>query len=280
MFQARDLSRRYTFGSPLGDWRINWADPITGGLSFCVFPGRSHTMRDQVSGQYPVAGVHAGAAVPKVGMSSNGPAFLGSALAHPDADYPNPVTKWGTFNTYSMMAFCSVPAGTSGVANILDQDNNSGSPRVFQFRLNTNAAQFIVFNTGGTNFSVATATTYPTGDLVRGWTQVGIVDDAASKIRMISGIRGHSFDTAETAYTGTLRALDLSTNLTMFNTNGGSEQAFIGDIYIAALWRRRLDVVEGLRLCANPFCFLSRGDLSRSSTRRIYVPSRTTAVFT
>lgn len=236
---------------------IDYTDSLAAGLIFCTFPSVSGIMRNMIGGEIAVAGTVSGAELPGIGIGRMGPAFIGQSLTHPDADFDNPATKYGTVDQYTVMVTAHGYTSTGSVQCLMDMDNKS-TERVFQFRITDTFAspEFIAFDTGGAANTVTSTIGNPAGDQVL-WTQIGVIDTINDGIRITVGYAGGAPETGLLTTAGkTYRSLTVASKLTLFNVLGSTEQKFLGDIYLACIWRRSLTIPEQMQLVQDPFRFL------------------------
>lgn len=236
---------------------IDYTNSLTAGLIFCTFPPISGIMRNMIGGEIAVAGTVSGAELPGIGISVSGPAFIGTDLTHPDADFDNPATKYGTVDQYTLMVTAHGRTSTGNPQCLMDMDNKS-TERVFQFRITDAFAspEFIAFDTTGAANTVTSSIGYVAG-VERMWTQIGVIDSVSDGIRITAGFAGETPATSLNTTTGkSYRSLTVASKLTLFNVLGSTEQQFLGDIYLACIWRRPLTIPEQMQLVQEPFQFL------------------------
>jgi len=143
----------------------------------------------------------------------------------------------------------------------MDQDKNTSSPRVFQFRLASRVPQLIFFDTSGGATTLARSSAFTTDELESGF--VMIASTESDMVRMYTRAGSGAAAINAQGYPGSaLRALDLSTTLTLFNANAGTEQVYQGDIHLAAMFTPAIDRTAALQLLHAPM------DLLRSTPRR------------
>lgn len=129
---------------PQGLARIDWSNPITRGLAF------AHALNGRNVQGHGAPGVLSGTAV-----ATASPKGLGLQTASTTSTLYTASDTGITGSNYSLLAVGSATS-TSAIQSAIDDDN--GTTRCFQFRINSAKANLIAFDTGGATYSVSAGT--------------------------------------------------------------------------------------------------------------------------
>src|SRR6185369_94299 len=225
--------------------QIDWANPITRGLAFCHVQGQNGSVFGFTSGGNSVTAYNAA-------TLTNTP--LGRGVQTSSFLYDTGTTPMtGTAYSLLMAGNCM---STSAIQNALDDDNDTGSPRCFQFRINASKAELITFDTSNNPY-FATATAMSAGKLAAGFVMGASV--AGNNIAVFQ----NGAKTANTAG-GTQRQPTGNTRVGGHKGAGGSAWSS-GGMVLAAGWSRTLSDSEQQALADNPW------QLFKGPVRRLWV---------
>jgi len=223
---------------PQGIAAIDWTNPITRGLAFafvhgasatgfCVNGDRSTYYRNASQVSLPFG---TGA---KLNSSSFSAYNIGGA---------NGINT----TTYSLFAVAATtPAATGATYNVIDLDN--GSPRYFQFRLDSGKVNFIPFDTSAATTGVCTSSAFTAAELAGGFT-MGATASPTRTACFKNGVLGQA--ATPTNLIAPTYAIPISIGARASSTAGWWLGGGIG---MVAAWARTLSDAEMASLHANPW---------------------------
>lgn len=236
---------------PDGPVSIDWASPLTNGLTQAYRHDFGLYTQDAVSGAFVALSESTGMAS-SVSVAGKGIARTGSSTTLNQGFFTLPVTvPAGGDCTYLVV---HSPNAASGSQALIDDDNASSS-RVFQFRLNAAATEFIWFSTAGSAFTASIASSVSARAL-----NVSLAVKRGSTLKVVNNGRISSSATI----TGTPRTQN--SVLREFNRKGPTYSPYQGSHSLAAMWGRALSDAELIALSTNPW------QLFKPIERRIWVP--------
>ena len=245
------VGRRVRTTQPQQTPQIDWSNPITAGLVFAYSMG-VEAMGWGEDWRSVVPYQKSDGTVVGVPVNTN----TGTAvrcLSGSGVGYACNLNQFSAkAGSYSLFAFATGPA--SGTQSALDDDD--GTSRRFQFRLNTGKVEFIPFYSGG-NGSVAAANMLSANDLANGFA-MGATVNGTSYACFQKGVKASA----------TLGGVALAPNPTI---SVGARKSTVqqwtpGGIQLVAMWNRPLTDAEHQSLADNPW------QLFKGPARRIWMP--------
>ena len=245
------VGRRVRTTQPQQAPQIDWSNPITAGLVFAYTMG-NEAMGWGEDGRSVVQYQRSDGTINGVPVNTNSGTAVrclsGSGVAY--ACSLNQLSAKA--GSYSLFAFATGSA--AGAQSALDDDD--GTTRRFQFRINANKVEFIPFYSGGNGSVVASS-------FLNAY-------DAANGFAMGATVNGTSYACYQKGVkaSATLAGVALAPNSTI---SVGSRKSTVqqwtsGGIQLVAMWNRPLTDAEHQSLADNPW------QLFKGSARRIWMP--------
>ncbi|WP_198116925.1 hypothetical protein [Massilia rhizosphaerae] len=239
---------------PQSNIQIDWSNPLTQGLVFAYTcgnevqgwgeDGRNGIQYVQVSTGNPV-----GRAINT--LSGTGGQLLSSTSGYLFGSPSQTSVKSGV---YSLFSFGTGPS--SGIQSALDDDD--GTNRRFQFRINAGKVEFNPFYSGG-NGNVISPVALSATDLATGFAMGATVNGTAYAAYQ-KGIKTSGTPMPSTALTP-------NTSIMVGARKVGTTQCWlVGGLMLVAMWNRPLTDAEHASLADNPW------QLFQASPRRIWMP--------
>lgn len=233
------VGRRVRVTQPQQNPQIDWSNPITAGLVF------AYTMSNEAQGW----GEDGRNGIPYVKTSDGTPfgkavntlmGTGGQLLSGAGYLFGAPAQTSIKSGVYSMFAFGTGPA--SGIQSALDDDD--GTTRRFQFRINAGKIELNPFYSGG-NGNVISPVALSAADLVGGFAMGATVNGTAYAIFQ-KGVKTTGTPMASTALTP-------NTSISVGARKTGTQGWLSGGLQLVAMWNRALTDAEQSSLADNPW---------------------------
>lgn len=236
---AAVVARRVRTSQPQQNVQIDWSNPITAGLVFAYTMGNEAQGWGE-DGQNGIPYVKASDGTP-FGRRINTLSGTGGQLLSTSSSYlfNSPTQTSIKSGAYSLFAFGTGPA--SGMQSALDDDD--GTTRRFQFRLNAGKVELIPFYSGGNGDVIAPAA-LSAYDLASGFAMGATVNGTAAAVYQ----KG-----AKTAATLGGAAQTPNASITVGARKTGSQTWTSGGLMLVAMWNRPLTDAEHASLADNPW---------------------------
>jgi hypothetical protein len=252
------VGNRVRTTQPQQNPQIDWNNPIAAGLVF-AYVCSSEAMGYGEDGRSVIQYVNGGGTV--LGVRVNTPTGTGVQAKTSSSYAFGPVQSSVKSGVYSLFAFGTGPA--SGIQSAIDDDD--GTNRRFQFRINAGKVELNPFYSGG-NGNVVSPVALSAYDLATGFAMGATVNGTAHAIYQ-KGVK-------TTGATLPSVALTPNASIAVAARKTGTTQAWlVGGLQLVAMWNRALTDAEQASLADNPW------QLFKPQPRRLWVPRAVSAAY-